>query len=251
MRFYFGMLQIKGVSLMQIPLIIVSSVVCLSVMPFFLTEQRNKSYRSLILKMVCASMFVLVGAFAVNKAGFGEYAKFMFFGLVCSWFGDLFLHIPGKGAKISAVFGVIFFLCAHIMYLSAYYGKLKEISPDTRFITSKEILIIFGLMLIYIGVLVLTKTGFSPLLVPLAIYIFFLFLMCIKSVALAYIISSGSLAGAIILSIGGIFFVLSDTSLGLLMFNKKLKTNFKLKIFNIATYFIGQLLLASTILFIA
>lgn len=236
---------------MQIFFIIIASIVCLAVMPFFLSEQRHMSYRSLTLKMVCASMFVIVGALAINKIGMNEYAKYMFAGLVCSWFGDLFLHIPGKAKNICAVFGVIGFLAAHIMYLTAYNGKLKSINPANKLLSGTEVLIILILIVIYVIIFLAFKTPMSPVHIPLLLYMFCLLAMCIKAISLGAIIRGSNTVGAVFLSLGGIMFVLSDTTLGLLMFNKKLKTNFRLKIFNIATYFVGQLLLAATILFIA
>ena len=53
----------------------------------------------------------------------------------------------------------------------------------------------------------------------------------------------------IVLVLGSLCFTLSDATIGLLMFAGK-KKNKPLKVFNIVTYFAGQTLLASSILFI-
>ena len=53
----------------------------------------------------------------------------------------------------------------------------------------------------------------------------------------------------IVLSVGSLCFVLSDASLGIIMFGGQ-KRNKPLKVFNIATYFAAQVMLASSILFI-
>ena len=50
-------------------------------------------------------------------------------------------------------------------------------------------------------------------------------------------------------ALGAILFVLSDGSLGMILFAGK-KGNRPLKIFNIVTYFAAQILLASSIFFI-
>lgn len=224
------------------------SVICLAVMPFFLREQRNPSNRSLLLKMICATMFLLVGLFSYRVSGASAYANFMLLGLASSWFGDLFLHIQGKAKTYAFPLGVLFFLAAHIIYLLAYDNYLSDIIPDHPFLAPWEIGVILIGMLLYLLVFIFTKTKFSVFMIPLSVYVFVLMLMCLRALTLACLQTSFHPAFSVALSIGAIFFLLSDTSLGLLMFNKKCKANFPLKIFNIATYFIGQLLLAITIL---
>lgn len=225
--------------------IVLFSVICLSVMPFYLTEQRRRiSFRSLLLKMVCASMFLLVGVLALRRSGGSPYARAMLVGLALSWVGDLFLHIHGLHQAI----GVLGFLGAHFAYLAAYQSALRAYDPNTRLLTPGLLVPIAVGMLLYLLVFIFTRTSFSVLMVPLAGYIFVLMLMCVKAIQLAHFAAAQSPAGAVCLSVGSLLFLLSDTSLGLLMFNKKLKPNFPLKIFNIATYFAAQLLLAYTIL---
>lgn len=224
------------------------SVVCLVVMPFFLLEQRNPSNRSLLLKMICATMFLMVGVFSYRVAGPSEYANFMLLGLGCSWFGDLFLHIQGKAKTYVFPLGVLFFLAAHIMYLLAYDSYLSRLQPEQPVLAVWELCVIAAGMVLYLFVFILTRTKFSAFMVPLAFYVFVLMLMCVRALTLAHLQTAFHPAFSVLLGIGAIFFLLSDTSLGLLMFNNKCKANFPLKIFNIATYFIGQLLLAGTIL---
>ncbi len=227
------------------------SIVCIAVMPFFLLAQRKPSNRSLLLKMICASMFVLCGAFAIAHTGETAYGGFMMLGLVFSWFGDLFLHIFGKARRIVFPIGILSFLVAHVMYLFAYDTELRVLRPDAPILEAWELLPILAGMAVYLLIIIVLKTKLSVLMIPLSVYIFFLFLMCTRALTLASHIAGESLFAAILLGTGAVFFLLSDTSLGLLMFNKKCKASFPLKIFNIATYFIGQLMLAATILFIA
>lgn len=222
------------------------SLLCLFVAPFFLMEQRRKvSFRSLILKMICASMFLMVGLLAFHHSDGSGFSKYMAIGLALSWVGDLFLHLPG----LQQILGFIGFFGAHIAYLAAYYDELKTIQPDSRLITPLVIFFIIVGMLAYLLVFHATKTKLSPLMIPLTFYVFLLMLMCCNALRLAGLSFSQTMPGAICLSLGAIFFLLSDTSLGILMFNQELKKNFPLKVFNIMTYFVGQLLLAYTIFF--
>ena len=236
---------------MTVVLIVLFSVVCLGVMPFFLIEQRKKvSAKSLLLKMICASLFLAVGLFAYKSAGGSTYAKYMLLGLALSWVGDLGLHTWGKVAPVCKAVGTLSFLSAHVAYLTAYHERIQALSPDTRFFIPTMLIPILIGMAVYLLIIILTGTKLSVLMLPLSVYIFVLMLMCVKAIQLAHLSVGSSVFGAILLSIGSLFFLLSDTSLGLLMFNKKIKQSFPTKIFNIATYFVAQLMLASTILFI-
>ena len=231
-------------------LMIAFSVICLAVMPFFLVEQKNPSIRSLILKMVCASMFLLVGVTAAKKTGMCPYARFMLLGLLCAWFGDLFLHIQGKAKTPCGVIGVLAFLAAHVMYLIAFGKELSRFSPETKMFTPGAAIFVAAVLAVYTVIVFATKTKMHPALLGLYVYASFLTFMCFTALRLSALVFPVSAPGATLLGTGAILFVLSDGSLGILMFNKKLKTNFPLKIFNIGTYFVGQLMLAATILFI-
>ena len=231
-------------------LIIAFSVICLAVMPFFLVEQKTPSVRSLILKMICASMFLLTGLAAAKKAGMSPYARFMLLGLLCAWFGDLFLHIQGKAKVPCQVIGVLAFLAAHVMYLLAFGRELRRVSPETKMFTPGAAVFVAAVLVFYTVIVFATKTKLHPALLGLYGYAVFLTFMCFTALRLSAIVFPANAFGATLLGTGAILFVLSDGSLGILMFNKKLKTNFPLKIFNIGTYFVGQLMLAATILFI-
>ena len=61
--------------------------------------------------------------------------------------------------------------------------------------------------------------------------------------------AEGGIYAALVLTVGSFFFVLSDASLAVILFGGKGKS-YTLKIFNIVTYFWGQVMLASSILFI-
>lgn len=231
-------------------LMIAFSVVCLAVMPFFLLEQRNPSFRSLMLKMVCASMFLMTGLVAARKSGMNPFATFMLLGLLCAWFGDLFLHIQGKAKTPCQVIGVLAFLSAHVMYLIAFSKEFSRLAPDAKIFTVGAAIFVVAALIVYNVVVFATKTPLHPALLGLYCYAAILLFMCFTAMRLSILVFPASRIGALALGTGAILFVFSDASLGILMFNKRLKTNFPLKIFNIGTYFVGQLLLASTILFI-
>ena len=87
----------------------------------------------------------------------------------------------------------------------------------------------------------------------IAVYFVILALMFVKATALGYgYMSTGAVGGVpalIVLSVGSFSFLVSDVLIGIIMFGGK-KKNYPLKIVNIVTYFVAQVLLASSILFI-
>ena len=79
--------------------------------------------------------------------------------------------------------------------------------------------------------------------------------MTVKAVSFSVrYLTTGAESGLLLmltLSLGAVLFVLSDGSIVFLMFDERFKKNIPLKNFNIWTYFIGQALLASSIMFFA
>lgn len=238
-------------------LVVSAAIIEAVVTPFFLKAQRpGANPKSLTLKMICATMFLTIGILSYFYSGnASEFAKFMVIGLASSWLGDFFLHLKKEG-KINFGIGFVFFLSAHILYLVAYYKATQLYFPTRKFLTLWEIaaviLLVIGMFFFY------KKVGkinmLSPLLLVFVAYGFVLLTMFVKAVVFsAEYIAGGfpnAVAGGICLALGGTLFCLSDLSMVLLMFNKKFKQSYRLKDFNIGSYFLAQTLLALTVLFI-
>ncbi len=184
---------------------------------------------------------------------FSKYAITMLVGLVFGWIGDYFLHAKPTNAYFAT--GFISFLVGHIFYIVAYVKALPVLFPEYEMINPPEIavaLVIITAALITTKVL---KVNFSPKIVKYAIAVYFLVItfMFVKASALGYNYwQNGGEHGIVcflVLSFGSLFFVLSDATLGIIIFGGQ-KKNYPLKIFNIITYFWGQIMLASSILFI-
>lgn len=223
--------------------------------PLFLKAQwPNRSIKSLTFKMICSTAFLSIGIISVfiaqNKS---TYALMMVSGLALGWIGDFFLHSKSN-QKCFAV-GFIGFLLGHVVYIAAYLRTIPLIVEDYKIITLPEIVAIFALMMLSVLFVIKFKDGLSmPILkIAVIVYSLFLIIMFIKASALGYgCWTSGVENGVIvfiILSLGSLLFLLSDATLGLLMFGGQ-KGNKPLKVFNIVTYYLAQVLLASSILFI-
>lgn len=214
----------------------------------------EKCRKSLILKMICATMFVSIGVLSMFIAdNFSKYAITMLVGLIFGWIGDYFLHAKPTNAYFAT--GFTSFLIGHIFYIVAYVKALPKLFPEYEMFNAPEIavaLVVITSALISAKVL---KVNFSPKIVKYAIAVYFLIItfMFVKASALGYHQwQSGAESGIlpfVLLSLGSLFFVLSDATLGIIIFGGQ-KKNYPLKIFNIITYFWGQIMLASSILFI-
>ena len=214
----------------------------------------QKCTKSLILKMVCSTMFVSIGVLSmVISDNFSNYAIIMLVGLVFGWIGDYFLH--AKPSDVYFVTGFVSFLIGHIFYIVAYVKALPKLFSDYKMFNISELVIGTAILVVAFVVMKVLKMKMAPKIVGVGIWIYFIILtfMFTKATALGYQQwqsgAEGGLLAFVVLTLGSFFFVLSDASLGVIMFGGQ-KKNYPLKIFNIVTYFWGQIMLASSILFI-
>ena len=208
--------------LMAITILLLAGVV-----PFFLKAGwPKKTKKSLLLKMICSTLFILVGVLSILLAGrFSHYALWILCGLGFSWLGDFFLHVSSK--MLYFLLGLFSFLTAHIFYVVAFCTALQKTFPEAGFFNPYECLCIAAVVII----------GLVTMMVKAS------------SLGIRCLIAGTPLCGAAaaVLIVGSLCFVLSDATLAMLNFGPK-KT-FPLKCFNIGTYYAAQVLLASTILF--
>lgn len=223
--------------------------------PLFLKAQWPQAcFKSLVYKMICSTAFVSIGVLSIFISGNkSTYAIMMLAGLVLGWIGDYFLH--AKTTNTYFAIGMVSFMLGHIVYIACYVHTLPAISTEYNMFNPVEIIIIVVLLVLsYIGA-VKFKVEFSMKLLKFGViaYTAILVTMFIKASALGVTYyKNGAENGwiaLIVLVLGSLCFTLSDATIGLLMFAGK-KKNKPLKVFNIVTYFAGQTLLASSILFI-
>ncbi len=199
-------------------------------------------------------MFVSIGVLSIYISGnTSTYAIIMIIGLIFGWIGDYFLHAKPTDAYF--ITGFISFLIGHFFYIGAYVRALPKLFPDYKMINAVELIIGAVILLTALICVKAIKLKFSPQILKFAIAFYFIIItfMFLKASALGYnYYKSGATYGIVafvLLSLGSLFFVLSDATLGIISFGGQ-KKNYPLKIFNILTYFWGQAMLASSILFI-
>ncbi len=208
--------------------------------------------KSLAAKMVCATLFLAVALLSVKISGnTSDFANTMMLGVIFGWIGDFFLHSERQSFF---VIGFLSFMAGHIAYITAYVRALNTFDGYNQF-NLIEVGILTALLIISVYVFKKYKFEFSMKILKLGVMVYttILCVMLLKAISLGvnFALSGGEngILAALVLSFGALFFLLSDGTIGVLMFGGQ-KKNRPLKIFNIVTYFAGQMLLASSILFI-
>ena len=228
------------------------ALVSMSVMvlaPIFVKEQKNGPCpRSLFVKMVAATGYLVVGLLCVVSTGaLSLFDKLMLAALFASWIGDLFLHL--WQTKVFPVIGFLGFLSAHFFFIAAYWVGIRSMAPSAALFTVPEIL--FVVLFDVFFVIFAKTTGMNlkgVLLIPIVIYATVITTMLSKAVALGFTAMQTDAPYGIFVLLcamaGALLFVASDFTISILMFNEKHKKNYPLKMFNIVTYFAAELLLA-------
>ncbi len=226
-------------------------VASLILTPFYLEAQKNKGLKSLTLKMLDSNCFLGAGILAMFIAdNHSPFSKYMIIALAMSWVGDFLLHVIKP--KILNAFGFLSFMFAHVFYIIAYHTAAQSIAPGRTFLQPWGYALPVVCIIAY-AVFIVKKMNFIKLGVFASIaYGVVILIMFAKAADLAVLgLQSGvenAVTSAVLLLGGAALFVASDFTISFLIFDKRFKANYPLKIFNIATYFAGQLLLASLIL---
>ncbi|HZK38747.1 MAG TPA: lysoplasmalogenase family protein, partial [Clostridia bacterium] len=222
--------------------------------PLFLKAMwPNKTKKSLALKMVCTTLFVLVGLLAVQITGnTSGFALLMMLGLILGATGDFFLHVSPKPASL--VTGAMSFLAGHLVYIFAFRWVMIKYIPDVNFISPLEIAVIALVYVGFIGYSFYKGSDFGAMLIPVVFYAAVLITTFVKASVLGVRLLAASVPNAAFMSgllmSGALLFFISDTLWSVINFNGH-KKNRPLKYVNIITYYGAQILLACTILVIS
>lgn len=222
--------------------------------PYVKAQKDGACPKSLLLKMLGATGYMAVGALCVAITGeCSEFDKAMLLALLLSWLGDLFLHLWLHFACTAV--GFVCFLSSHILFIRAYITGISSFTvsvPEKFFYSVPEIILIVvlvGLFIFLIKKSDMNLHGFMK--IPIIIYgIVILTMLCKATILGIESVKSGITPLALICAVAGALnFVASDFTISILMFDRRQKKNFKLKLFNMYTYFIAEILLASLIYF--
>ena len=215
-------------------------VLCLIIMAIFIYFEKKEKYTlAVILKGLASLMFVLFGLDCLAKGNSGDFGNKVKIGLILGMVADILLNLryvfKQKG-KIVFLVGILVFLSGHILYLCALIPLC----------TNKIIPIVVGVILTAL----ILKWIFSQIEAQKAFKIFGIFyigaIVIMNCFAFAYLIADISNTRAIIFTIGAVSFLISDIVLILNTFGKE--TKFSLRVTNLSLYYVGQLLIAASLL---
>lgn len=207
---------------------------------FIKVEHEERYVLADILKGSASLFFVLLGLLCF-KENPSSLSRLLLIGLFFGMIGDILLNLryvfPKNGQKIFLL-GILAFLIGHILYLIALLQKADH-TKVWYFVIIGAVLA--ALLLIYIFKTMEVKTAFKIFGI---FYLGAVFIM--TAVALGIAVSTPS-KGAWIYAIGAVLFTASDV---VLIFNTfSGVTKFSLRITNLTLYYIGQLLIALSLLY--
>ena len=204
---------------------------------FIAVEKKEKYVAAVILKGMASLCFVCLGLLCYTAGGFSQ---LVIAGLIFGMLGDILLNLrylfKENGQKVFLV-GILIFMIGHIMYLIALIGAAyRAIIP------------------IAIGVViaaVLLKWIFSKVTAAKAFKIFGIFYVgavTIMAVVAVWNVINVLHKTNLLFALGGVLFLISDV---VLIFNTFTGTSkFSMRVTNLSLYYIGQILIACSIMYL-
>lgn len=229
-------------------------IVVMVITPAYVKAQKDGACpKSLALKMGAATGYILIGVLGIIASGsFTKFDRIMLVALALSWIGDLFLHLWFH--KFEHAVGFLGFFSAHFFFIWAYVTGINTLAPGTSFFSLPEIAFVAAFDIFFIVFAAKTEMNLKGVIaVPIVMYSTVITTMLCKAFMLGLTsVKTGADHAVwtfVFAAVGAALFVMSDFSISILIFNEKQKTNYKLKMFNMLTYYAAELLLAALVLF--
>lgn len=218
----------------------VAFLVCLGIVlqaAFIIVEKNEKYLAAVILKGLASLCFVSLGIMCYTESSF---SKMIIAGLIFGMGGDILLNLrylfEKAGQKVFLV-GILIFMIGHIMYLIALIGAASN-----------------AIVPIVIGIVVATillKWIFSKVTAAKAFKIFGVFYVGAVTIMAVVALWNAIMAyntTNLIFAVGGVLFLISDV---VLIFNTFTGvTKFSMRVTNLSLYYVGQLLIACSLMFL-
>lgn len=209
---------------------------------FISSELREKMAKATVLKGLASFVFVLLGVFCylLSDTPFG---KLILIGLILGMIGDIFLNLRnqfegGKSMKIFAV-GILAFLSGHFLYIAA----LIKHNPGIILIA-----LVMTAIISLLAIPALMKRVTAPSKgMKIFGYVYLVVVIAMFCCAATLLIKSGFTAFNIVFTLGALLFVVSDFIMIYYSFGKKIKA---LRVTNLLSYYVGQLLIACCIMLV-
>ncbi|MBQ7580238.1 MAG: lysoplasmalogenase [Clostridia bacterium] len=231
-------------------LFIIFAVEMSLVYPFVKSMIPQKTNKSLLIKMICSTAFLSIGVLAkVFSENHGLYALLIVTALFLAWIGDLLLGL--NGSKAYFVIGGFFFLLTHLCFIAAFTYKSWQAFDEKHALGVFEILFSVVMLILFEIYNRKKKISLGKMHIPVLVYGLILTVMLAKSFVFSKsLFMNGETNAAILVLFGALFFFISDFTLTYTILEEKRKTDVKYKFINSFSYFLGQSLMAFSILYI-
>lgn len=212
----------------------------------FLTLRVKRGGIAALYAKAVASLCFIATAVAANNhnRSFLGFGSFVTFGLICGLLGDVWLdlkwiYLQDKDSYLYS--GFIFFLIGHISFVAAEYTA----SPYTKGSIIVSVLAALVFAVIAVNLEKPLKMHYGKFKWIVFLYSFMLALTMTTAMVTAYI--TGFQKMWVVMSIGGLVFLLSDLVLSGMYFGEGKNTKFNI-ILNHTLYYAAQFTMAATIL---
>ena len=221
-------------------MIILLALCLIFVASFLYQEEKEKYVSAAILKGLASICFVILGI--INSNG-SSLAKLIVTGLMFGFVADILLnlrHVFKEKGKLIFLVGILVFLIGHIIYLIA-------IIPLTNNILLCVVLavVITALLMMWIFTKITAEKAFKIFGI---VYIGAIVLLNVVAISNMLAVPPFNEGFTRVFALGPILFLISDIVLILNTFGPRSKLS--LRITNIGLYYIGQLLIGISLLFL-
>ena len=209
---------------------------------FVRTEYEGKMLKATVLKGCASLLFVCLGTCCYVKRP-SDTATLILIGLISGMAGDILLNMRnlyegGTSNKVFAI-GILAFLLGHILYITFLLNQA---------FSERLIALILTVAIALLSIPQLMKRITAPSKgLKLFGYVYLTVVIAMFSCAVALLMALGIARLTVTFLIGALLFMVSDFIMIYYSFGKKIKP---LRAINLLAYYVGQLLIASCILFI-
>ncbi len=218
----------------------------LATVVFLVLRVRRGGIAALYAKAVASLCFIATAVAATNaNRSFLDFGSYMTFGLICGLLGDVWLdlkwiYLQDKDSYLYS--GFLFFLLGHVCFVIAEL----HVSPYTPAMLAAAVAAALVIAVVALLLEKPMKMHYGKFKWIVFLYSFMLSLT--MTMAMASAVLTHFSAMWIVMSVGGLLFLLSDLVLSGMYFAEGKNTKFNI-ILNHTLYYAAQFIMAATILF--
>ena len=218
----------------------------LAIVVFLVLRVKRGGIAALYAKAVASLCFIATAVAATNEnRSFLGFGSFMTIGLVCGLLGDVWLdlkwiYLQDKDSYLYS--GFIFFLLGHICFITAVFNA-SPYTPLSAVIAAAAALVI-AVIAILLEKPLKMRYGKSKWIV----FLYSLTLSMTMTMAMVTAVITHFQTMWVVMSVGGLLFLLSDLVLSGMYFGEGKNTKFNV-VLNHSLYYAAQFIMAATVLF--